>query len=133
MNSVQPMSFYKDLVENTDALIFEADSEGCFLYLNPSWEKLLGLGLEDILGRSYKDFRTPDAPNIDYDGLMSSLLAGKPYQVETCYRRHDGDKVHIAFHIRAVLNSLGNQIERFQGMGHDISRRVLTEEALEAN
>ncbi len=51
---------YRDLVETSRGLIFRCDSERCFTYLNPAWEKATGYTREKMLGRRFAEFKTPE-------------------------------------------------------------------------
>ena len=44
------------IVGHIGGVIFETDLEGNFTYLNPAWEKYIGVSVKDTLGRNYKEF-----------------------------------------------------------------------------
>lgn len=50
---------YRNLVNNLREVVFEADGEGRFVFLNHSWEALTGYSVEESLGRSGIDFLHP--------------------------------------------------------------------------
>jgi len=51
---------YKTIVENAVDIIYCADSQGAFTYVNAAGEKLLGMARENIVGRLYLDFVRED-------------------------------------------------------------------------
>jgi PAS domain S-box-containing protein len=51
---------FKSLSENAPDIIYTLDLKGCFTYVNPAWEKTLGHGKEEVLGKPFTDFVTPD-------------------------------------------------------------------------
>jgi len=77
-------------LESSVAGICMADMEGNFLYVNPSFKRMLGYDDEELLSQPYKSFVHPD----DYDATTSAeeqLKTGEPViQFENRYRRHDG-------------------------------------------
>ena len=44
------------VVNNIQEVIFESDLEGNWLYLNPAWEKLTGMKVEDCIGQSFSEY-----------------------------------------------------------------------------
>ena len=47
---------YQDLIESATDLIYEIDSQGKLVYLNPFTEKVLGYKKEEILGQSFSNY-----------------------------------------------------------------------------
>lgn len=56
---MHPLHF-RDLVELADDVIFRADVFGYFVYTNPAGCRLLGLGMDKIVGRLFTDFVRAD-------------------------------------------------------------------------
>jgi|GEM_PF-1483423 len=53
-------ALYHDLVETAQDLIWQCDAEGRYTYLNPAWEQVLGYKVEEMLGKKFTDFQTPE-------------------------------------------------------------------------
>lgn len=51
---------YRNLVNNLREVVFEADAEGKFVFLNKSWELLTGFSLEESLGKHGAEFLHPN-------------------------------------------------------------------------
>lgn len=124
-----PSFFYQELVENTDTLVFEVDTQGCYTYMNAAWERVLGYSREEMLGHSFRQFRLNPEQAVDESEILGKLQAGEACAHETSCRRKDGSVVYLSFQLKASLSPEGN-IQKIQGMGHDISQRVRTEQAL---
>jgi PAS domain-containing protein len=54
---------YRNLVEKSQDLIFRCNLKECFTYLNKAWEQTHGYKIEEMLGRRYDDFLSPDEPH----------------------------------------------------------------------
>ena len=50
------LSLYRELVESSDALIWQVDSQQQCTYLNPAWEKTFGYSREEMIGHPFWDF-----------------------------------------------------------------------------
>ena len=53
-------ALYRDLVETSQDLIWQCDADGRCTYLNPAWETTLGYKIEEMIGRPFSDFQTPE-------------------------------------------------------------------------
>lgn len=51
---------YKGLVENAGDVIYNLDRNGCFTYVNPAGEKILGIPAHMLLGKHFSEVLHPD-------------------------------------------------------------------------
>ena len=51
---------YKGLVENAGDVIYNLDRNGCFTYVNPAGEKILGIPAQTLLGKHFSEVLHPD-------------------------------------------------------------------------
>ncbi len=51
---------YRTVVEEINEVVFQADAEGRWTFLNPVWEKLTGYSVEESIGRHFYDYIHPD-------------------------------------------------------------------------
>ena len=51
---------FQDLVETSQDLIWQCDADGRYIYLNPAWEGTLGYRVEEMLGRRFSEFQSPE-------------------------------------------------------------------------
>ncbi len=132
MEPPESKHYFKDLVESAESLVFELDKDGRFVYLNPAWGHTVGYTGETMIGKHPREFKPKDALSFDAEVFREKILARKPFGFETTYRHRDGHDVHVALLMRSEYDSEGNVLS-YQGMGHDITRRVMSEAALEAS
>jgi len=132
MNAASALKFYQDLVEHSQALVFECDHEGRFTYLNPAWETTLGYRMSAMLGHRYSEFQHPDIAKRDLELFSAMLDHGQVHNLETTYLAQSGSEVHLSFSLRTIQDSEG-KILCTQGMAHDITARIQMEKALKAS
>ena len=68
---------YQWMVETVQEVIFEADPTGAWTYLNPAWERALGHGVEESLGRNFLEFVHPDDRQANLDIFVDTVSTGK--------------------------------------------------------
>jgi diguanylate cyclase (GGDEF)-like protein/PAS domain S-box-containing protein len=85
-------SRYRWLVETVQDVIFEADPEGRWTYLNPAWQRILGYQLENCLGQPFLDYVHPDDRQANLDIFVETLTGGKEKcRFEARYLCADGE------------------------------------------
>ena len=67
---------YRDLAEQAPDLIWTADLEGRFTYVNPPLARFLGVSADDLLGRAIDEFFTGHPENPDFAAALARMLAG---------------------------------------------------------
>jgi PAS domain S-box-containing protein len=101
-------SLYYDLVETSQDLIWQCDAEGRYTYLNPAWEEVFGYKVEEMLGRKFSDFQTPEFAERDLK-QFESLLIGKTIKgLETVHLGKKGNEIHLVFNAKFILDEFGN-------------------------
>ncbi|KKM53085.1 hypothetical protein LCGC14_1554350 [marine sediment metagenome] len=122
-------ALYRDLVETSQDLIWRCDAEGRFTFLNQAWEKTHGYKIEEMLGRRFTDFQTPEVGQRAIQEFARHLAGGSVTGYETTHVSKSGDVVHLVFNAMPLYDSEGH-IVGTQGTAHDITERKRAEEAL---
>jgi PAS domain S-box-containing protein/putative nucleotidyltransferase with HDIG domain len=123
-------ALYHDLVETAQDLIWQCDREGRYTYLNPAWEQVFGYKLNEMLGRPFTDFQSPEYAKRDME-MFLAILVGEPVaRYETVHLAKDGSELQLVFNSKAVPDSLGN-ILGTRGTAYDITERKRAETALQ--
>ncbi len=113
---------YRNLVETSQDLIWEVDSEGCFTYLNPAWEKSHGYKIEEMIGRPFSDFVTEEQLKKDLE-VFDDILEGKDsFGYETTHVSKSGEPINLVFNAIIHRDSAGNATGTL-GTAHDITRK----------
>ena len=122
-------ALYHELVETAQNLIWQCDIEGRYTYLNPAWEEVFGYKIEEMLGKKFTDFQTPECAERD-SREFSKLLQGDTIKgLETVHLGKDGKGIHLLFNAKALVDDAGNPAGS-RGTAYDITERRLAEQEL---
>ncbi len=121
---------YQNLVETSHDLIFQCNREGEYVFLNKAWEKTFGYRIDEMLGRSFSDFKTPETAKRDMQ-VFARLLEGESIVgYETTYITKSGKERYLLFNEVPRYDTSG-QIIGTQGTAFDITEHKLTEQMLQ--
>ncbi len=121
---------YRQLIENSQDIIYTFSNEGVFMYVSPAWESLLGYKETEALGKSFHKIVHPD----DLPACMEFFQ-----KVVTTNQRLEGIEYRIQhangtwlWHTSSAVplrDETGNIIG-YEGIARDITKRKQAEEAL---
>ncbi|MCK7469480.1 MAG: PAS domain S-box protein [Desulfomicrobium escambiense] len=109
--------------------MWQCDAEGRYIYLNPAWEGVFGYRLEEMLGRSFADFQSPECAARDAREFTRLLQSGSVKAYETVHRAKDGRALHLVFNAKSVTDE-GGRVLGTRGTAYDITERKRAEEEL---
>jgi len=122
-------ALYHDLVETSQDLIWQSDAQGRYVYLNPAWEAVFGYRVDEMLGKRFADFQTPDRAKQDSSEFARLLKGSQTKGYETVHIGRDGREIHLLFNAKAVRDSAGT-ITGTRGTAYDITERKRIEDAV---
>jgi len=111
---------YRSLVETAQELVWKSDRNGCYTYLNPAWEKSYGYKIEEMLGKCFGEFQSPEVFERDKDIFFKHINEGRIKEYETTYIAKDGHELTLLINAMPVLNLNGNTVG-MQGTAIDIT------------
>ncbi|MEG4800787.1 PAS domain S-box protein [Microcoleus sp. ARI1-B5] len=121
---------YRSLVETSQDMIWSVDAIGRYTFVNPAVKYIYGYEPEEMIGRAFSDFVTPEQSQKDLE-VFARLLAGESvFQYETTQIASDGSMKHLMFNAIALYDETGNIIGT-TGTATDITDRKRAEEALQ--
>ncbi len=118
---------YRSLVETAQELVWKCDSEGRFIYLNPAWEKTHGYKVEEMLGRSFGDFQTPEVFARDTEAFDCLMKGEGLREYETMHLARDGRELTLRFNAIPLRDAEG-RIIGCQGTAVDLTGRKRAEQ-----
>ncbi len=118
---------FRNYVETSQDLIWECDSKGRFVYLNPAWEQAVGYKLNEMLGKPFTDFTIEDEIERNSAEFVKHLEGGFVKSFPSTYLSKDGSKVYLIFNAIPLFDSDKN-IVGTQGSAYDITENKRTEE-----
>ena len=119
---------YRDLVENSNELIWSADAFGRWTFVNAAARRIYGCAPEEMIGRPMTDWMVPGDAARDLRALERILEGERYVQHETRHRRRDGTLVTLAFRTAAVRDARGNLLGT-TGVASDVTGHREIEEA----
>ncbi len=122
-------ALYRSLVETSQDLIWQCDAEGRYTYLNLAWEQLFGYELDEMLGRKFSDFQSPENAALDLEAFRRLMLGDSIDRFETTHIGKFGDEIHLVFNAIFISDENG-EIVGTSGTAYDITQRKLMEEEL---
>ncbi|MEW6731665.1 MAG: PAS domain S-box protein, partial [Acidobacteriota bacterium] len=121
---------YKDLVENSDDIIYTRDMDGRLLSLNQPTASFFGYPLEQLIGRRIQDF-FEDKEILEQQIIYTNqiLLAEKTHRMISTMRNFSGEVRTIEFNTSLIRDSDGHPTG-VRGIGRDLTEKVDTNRRL---
>ncbi len=101
---------YRTLLENVPVLIVRYDTELRWIYVNPTWEKVVGLSSADILNK--RVYEIPQLPAVanHVEKLQEVLKSGIPQKIEFNWVSARGKTIFVEFVIVPEYDRHGKMI-----------------------
>ncbi|MEG4058166.1 MULTISPECIES: PAS domain S-box protein [unclassified Microcoleus] len=121
---------YRSLVETSQDMIWSVDAIGRYTFVNPAVKYIYGYEPEEMIGRPFSDFVTPEQSQKDLE-VFARLFAGESiFQYETTQIAKDGSMKHLMFNAIGLYDETGNFLGT-TGTATDITDRKRAEAALQ--
>jgi PAS domain S-box-containing protein len=88
---------FRALYQNAPMSYQSLDDNGCFIDINPTWEKTLGYTREEVIGKWYGDFLHPDYVEHFRINFPAFKKRGSISGVQFKLRKKSGDYIHVSF------------------------------------
>lgn len=88
---------FRALYQNAPMSYQSLDENGCFIDINPAWEKTLGYTREEITGKWFGDFLHPDYVEHFRVNFPAFKRNGSISNVQFRLRKKSGDYIHVSF------------------------------------
>jgi diguanylate cyclase (GGDEF)-like protein/PAS domain S-box-containing protein len=95
----------RKLIDSMHEILFELDSQGRIVFLNPAWERLTGFKVDDTLGRTFSDFLVDDEAVRDFAAPRLTEL--HEHGRELSLRTADGTRLWVSIDADAQRDSSG--------------------------
>ncbi|MDD5285781.1 MAG: ATP-binding protein [Desulfuromonadaceae bacterium] len=120
---------YHSLVETSQDLIWQCDTEGRYTYLNLAWEHVFGYELKEMLGKKFGDFQTPENAARDLIEFNRLMEGNSVTGFETTHIGKSGNEIHLVFNALFMCDENG-EIVGASGTAYDITNRRRAEDEL---
>ena len=122
-------AMYHDLVETSPNLVYRLDLEGRVTFVNRTCKEITGYEPEEIIGRRFTDFQTPEFAAQDLE-VFGRHMAGEPINnFDTVFRAKSGCPLYFVINARVCRDANGVLVGSL-GTAFDITERKHAEETL---
>jgi PAS domain S-box-containing protein len=118
---------FRAIIESAPFGYYRVGKDGLWQYVNPVWERMHGLSLEEVVGKPFEITQTEDAVEQAKE-YVKRALAGETLVGEFSRLTGEGDIGYHSFNIQPVKRN--NEIVAIEGFINDITERKKAEEAL---
>ncbi|NDV13505.1 PAS domain-containing hybrid sensor histidine kinase/response regulator [Crenobacter caeni] len=132
------LQLFRRLVESTDQAIRVADAAHRIIYVNPAYERMVGVRSEDVLGRRFDCIATTESAATIFPLIVAAIENGSSWQGLAQLCRPDGSKFFSLSSVQPIRDvhdgSLLYSFNTFSDHSEEIARSQALETALtEAN
>lgn len=120
------VALYHSLVETSQDLIWQCDSEGRYTYLNLAWEQVFGYELDEMLGNKFTDFQNPEKGARHWMEFNRVLEGNSVTGFESTYVGKSGNEIHLVFNALFTSDEHGNVVGA-SGTAYDVTERKQAE------
>ncbi len=119
---------FRVMAETSLDLIFQIDTQGIFTYCSPSADTLLAYEPQEMIGKPFANFVTPDTLPIANEIFLDTLAGQKVRLVNLMAYRKTGEAIWLEVSTAPMLKV--EQVIGVQGNARDITERKLAEKTL---
>lgn len=114
---------YRSVITNIKEVIFQIDLNGKLSFLNQAWEKIMGLSIQESLGKLFSNFLIQDEL-IFYNEIIEKLLTKQIKEFSHVFRliNHKHNLLWVEIYFTVILDSQNN-ITGFLGTINDITNK----------
>lgn len=105
---VESEARYRSVVDNIREVVFQADAQGRWTFLNPAWEEVTGYSVHESLGKPFHGFVHPE-DRAGSDREYQALMRGdkRISRSELRYLTRQGDYRWVEVNLRVTADSEG--------------------------
>ncbi len=124
---------YRRLVEGLrdEYLFYATDPQGIVLYISPSIHTILGRTPDQVIGHNWREFVDTNHPTYpELEKLERMRFAGLPTPAFTAVVLHANGENRIMEFTDAPVRDAEGRVILNEGIGRDVTQRIMQEEAL---
>ncbi|MEO5332301.1 MAG: transporter substrate-binding domain-containing protein [Magnetococcus sp. YQC-5] len=130
LRSEQQIRILSSAVEQSPVSIVMTDLEARIEYVNPTFTRISGYHMEEVLGRNPRLLKSGQMDDMVYQNLWETLLRGETWAGEFLNRKKNGELYWESTTISPVLDHDG-QVKHYLANKEDITQRKAAAEQLQ--
>ncbi len=103
--SQETIAHLASIVESTGDAIFSLNAFGAVVTANPAAETVYGYPVDELVGRTFSDFSSPDHADMEDEALLRLLRGEKRLQYESVHVRGDGRTFDVSVTLSPLLGA----------------------------
>ncbi len=119
------LNLFRQAAEAAGHATYITDTDGRIQYANPSFERITGYEIADVLGETPAILNSGEMPDEYFDRLWETVSAGEIWEEDLVNQRKDGTVYHAHQTISPVTDETGRPV-KFVAIQSDITERVKT-------
>ena len=120
---------FRNLVETTSDMIWEADERGVFTYMSPRIEEILGYKVNEVVGKKRTlDFMPREEKNNWFDRIKEITVKREPFTALEIVHLHKNGNLVVFETSGAPYFDCAGKYKGYIGINKDITRRKQLEE-----
>lgn len=114
---------YRQLIDNSNDILYTIDTNGSFTFVSPAWTRLLGYRIDEVEGHSFKEFVHPEDISHCFAFMQKVFETGVNQEgVEYRVRHLNGEwRWHISN--GTIIKTKTGEIIGYEGLARDITLR----------
>ena len=124
---------FRSFVEYAEDIVFTLAPDGCFTYISPTFEELLGYNVDEFFGRSFVPLVHSEDVPLCVDSLERVFASGQPQGRVEFRIRHANGTWRWFSSSSSALHDANGLTTAFLGIARDITERREAEERLKAS
>jgi|GEM_PF-878794 len=117
------------MLNTAPMIIFEKDTKGQYVYINPAFEKATGYSPEQVLGKIDKELFSSEIAEMFMANDRQALAQKEPFQIEEILT--EGNECRHLLSTKYALKDTSNNVYAIAGWAMDITQMKLVQEALD--
>ena len=126
MELIESEKRFRLLFENAPLSYQSLDNNARLIDVNPQWLKTLGYNREEVIGRYFGDFMTPESAQLITQRFPAFIAAGEIYDYQFEMVRKDGSHIIVSYNGKIGYDKFGN-FKQTHCIFHDITERKQSE------
>ena len=123
-------SQYRLVVDSVKEVIFQTDTLGNWLFLNPAWTEIFGYSIEESIGENFSNYIHSEEKEKNFDVLRPLIKGEIEYSLhDVIFITKEGNQKVCEVYVKSIVNE-SNQIIGISGTIRDISQQRKSEQEI---
>ena len=104
------------------AIFSESDLDGTITYVNQKFCDISGYSAQELLGQNHRLLKSDQHPPELFEGMWSTIAAGKPWHGVLCNRKKNGELYWVDTTVVPLIDEEGGLPTRYASIRFDVTK-----------